>query len=38
MVVCTNRALKMKEHQPFCREFNVLCSEDRVVVERVVKL
>ena len=38
MVVCKNRALKMKEHLPFCREFSVLCSEDRVAVERVVKL
>ena len=29
MVVCTNRALKMKKHLPFCREFSVLCIEDR---------
>ena len=37
MVVCTNRALKMKEHPPFYIEFTVLCIEDRVVVvERVV--
>ena len=36
MVVYTNKALKIKEHLPFCREFSVLCIEDRVVVERVV--
>ena len=36
MVACTNRALKMKERLPFCRELSVLCIEDRVFVERVV--
>ena len=36
MVVCTNRALKMKERLPFCRELSVLCIKGRVVVERVV--
>ena len=36
MTACTNRALKMKEHLPFCREFSVLCIEDRVVVEGVI--
>ena len=36
MIVCTKRALKMKEHLPFYRDFSVLCIEDRVVVERVV--
>ena len=36
MVVCTNRALKMKERLPFCSELIVLCVEGRVVVERVV--
>ena len=36
MVVYTNKALKIKEQLPFCREFSVLCIEDRVVVKRVV--
>ena len=36
MIVCAKKALKMKEHLPFCRDFSVLCIEDRVVVERVV--
>ena len=31
-----NRVLKMKEHLQFCREFSILCIEDRVNVERVV--
>ena len=28
VVLCTNRALKIKEHLPFCREFSVICIED----------
>ena len=36
VVVCANRALKMKEPLTFCREFSVFCIEDRAVVERVV--
>ena len=31
LVVCTSRVVKMKEHLPFCREFSILCIEDRVV-------
>ena len=38
MVVCTNRIVKMKEHLLPCREFSVLCIEDRVVDDRVVGL
>ena len=29
MAVYTNRIVKMKEHLPFCREFSILCIEDR---------
>ena len=36
VVVCTRRIVKMKEHVPFCREFIILCVEDRVVVNLVV--
>ena len=36
MVVFTSRVMKMKEQLPFCREFSILCIEDRVAVERVV--
>ena len=36
MVACTNRALKMKERLPFCRELSVLCIEDKFFFERVV--
>ena len=36
VVACTRRVVKMKEHLPFCREFSILCREDRVVVDRVV--
>ena len=32
VVVCTSRVEKMKEHLPFCREFSILCIEDRVAV------
>ena len=35
-VVCTNRVVKMKEYLPFCKEFSILCIEDRVVVDSVV--
>ena len=33
---CTSRDLKMKEYLPFCREFSILCIEDRVVVDSVI--
>ena len=36
MVVCTCRVVKMKGHLPFCKEFNILYIEDRVVVDSVV--
>ena len=32
VVIYRSSVAKMKEYQPFCREFNVLCIEDRVVV------
>ena len=35
VVVCTSKVVKMKEHLPFCKEFGILCIEDRVVVDRV---
>ena len=35
MVVCTSRVLRMKEHLPFFREFNIPCVENRVNVDRV---
>ena len=34
VVVCTNRIVKMKEHLTFCREFRILCIEDRVAADR----
>ena len=36
LVVCTSKVVKMKEYLPFCREFNILCVEDRVAVNHVV--
>ena len=36
LVVCTSRVVKMKEHLPFCREFSILCIEDRVVADHVI--
>ena len=33
---CTSRAVKMKDHLLFCREFGTLCFEDRVIVDCVV--
>ena len=36
VAVYTNRIVKMKEHLPFCREFSILCIEDRVVADLVV--
>ena len=36
VVACTSRVVKMKKHLQFCKEFSVLCIEDRVVVDRVV--
>ena len=38
VVACTNRVLKMKEHLPFCNEFNILFIEERVFVDLVVQL
>ena len=35
VVVCTSSVLKMKEHQPFFREFSILCIEDGVIVDCV---
>ena len=32
MVVCTSRVVTMKKHLPFCKEFSIVCIEDRVVV------
>ena len=32
MVISTNRALKMKKHLPFYREFSVLCIEERALL------
>ena len=36
LVVSTRWVVKMKEHLPFCREFSILCIEDRVVADLVV--
>ena len=36
LVACTSRVVKMKEHLPFCREFSILCIEDRVVADHVI--
>ena len=36
MIVSTNRVVEMKEHLSFCKEFSILCIEDRVVVDHVV--
>ena len=36
VIVCTSRAMKMKEHLPFCRELSALCIEDRVVIFHAV--
>ena len=36
LLVCSTRVVKMKEHLPFCREFSILCIEDKVVVDHVV--
>ena len=38
MAVCISKVVKMKEHLPFCKEFSILCIEDRVPVESVVLL
>ena len=38
VVVYTSRAMKIKEHLPFCKEFSTLFIEDRNVVDRVVSL
>ena len=35
-VICRSRVVKMKEYLPFYREFNILCTEDRVVVVELV--
>ena len=36
VVICRSRVVKMKEYLPFCREFNILCIEDRVVAVELV--
>ena len=36
LVVCISRVVKMKEHLPVCREFSILCIEERAVVDHVV--
>ena len=36
MVVFSTRVVKMKEHLTLCREFSILYTEDRVIVDRVV--
>ena len=36
VVICRSRVVKMKEYLPFCREFNILCIEDRVVTVELV--
>ena len=38
VVVCTSKAVKMDKHLPTCRESSILCTEDRVIVGRVVQL
>ena len=38
VVACTSRIVKMKENLPFCKEFSILCIEDRVVIDCIVKL
>ena len=35
VIICTIRVVKMKEHLPFFREFNIPCVENRVNVDRV---
>ena len=32
MVICTSRVAKIKEHLPFCKEFSILCIEDRLLL------
>ena len=34
LVTCASKVVKVKEHLPFCRESSILCTEDRVVVDR----
>ena len=34
-IVCTSRVVKMNERLPFCGEFSILCTEDRVAIDRV---
>ena len=36
VVIYRSRVVKMKEYLPFCREFNILCIEDRVVAVELV--
>ena len=36
LVVCISGVVKMKEHLPVCREFSILCIEERAVVDHVV--
>ena len=35
LVVSARWAVKMKEHLPFCREFSILCTEIRAIVNYV---
>ena len=36
VVVCTSTVVKMKEYLAFCREFSILCIENRVAVDHVI--
>ena len=38
VVVCAVRVVKMKEHLPFCKEFRMLCIEDRIFFDCVILL
>ena len=31
----TSKVVKMKKHLPFCREFGILCIEDKIAVDHV---
>ena len=35
LVAWTSKVLKMKKHLPFCREFGILCIEDKIAVDHV---
>ena len=36
VVVYTRGIVKMKEHLLFCKEYRILCIEDRVVIDQIV--